>query len=659
MLILDVVGAESSGWLGDLSASALVTIVGAVVGVAGLVVTFVLGREGRPLWVPQVVSAVGLWLIPAGTLDQTSHDAAVAAVATACLGGLAVVAHRVPIGKMWLLLGIASGFWWLVLTGIGLERLDVHPSVSELWTDGHAWPLVAAALLLAAAYVIRRQSWRPAALCGVAAGMLTLVVAYPASDSTNHTAIAALVAAAGWAVAALAIDGRWKLTPLIPMVGAVLVAMPIGLEVGGVVSESLFATDSPWSRDAAFRVVAADTEGHPALLPALVVVALLVAVALSSLRRDVAATVRRFAPFGLGAVVLAGIATFGAYAVPGAAVVGALAVLAALLATWAFARIDVDGSVGLVVAFGVAALGLAAASPSAVLTLVVLAVVAAAAAALGFGATRGINRIVASSVGTVAAAGLAWTTAEVAGLDDAWKATPVLVLVGVLALVLPRLEVEIPAAASGAVALLASVDAGFDRSEARGLQSLALHLTIAGVFVTASALAHPQRRVLGYPGGVLLAMASWVRLYDMGVDAPEAYTLPSAVVLVLLGLHRLRKDPHSTTLTNLTPGLVLGTVPTLLRTFADDPVSLRPLLLGAACLNLVMAGTRLRWTAPLVVGAAVGALLVLRELGPYAADLPPWLVIAIAGTTLTVVGITWERRLKNLRDTGEYLSRLR
>ena len=72
-----------------------------------------------------------------------------------------------------------------------------------------------------------------------------------------------------------------------------------------------------------------------------------------------------------------------------------------------------------------------------------------------------------------------------------------------------------------------------------------------------------------------------------------------------------------------------------------------------------MAGTRLRWTAPLVVGGAVGALLVLRELGPYAADLPPWLVIAVAGTALTLVGITWESRLNNLRDAGQYISRLR
>ncbi len=91
----------------------------------------------------------------------------------------------------------------------------------------------------------------------------------------------------------------------------------------------------------------------------------------------------------------------------------------------------------------------------------------------------------------------------------------------------------------------------------------------------------------------------------------------------------------------------------------DEPESLRALLLGLACLGLVLAGVRLRWTAPLAVGAVAGSVLVLRELGPYAADLPPWLVIAVAGAALTAVGVTWESRMNDVRRAGHYLAALR
>ena len=168
---------------------------------------------------------------------------------------------------------------------------------------------------------------------------------------------------------------------------------------------------------------------------------------------------------------------------------------------------------------------------------------------------------------------------------------------------------------------------------------------------------HAGRRPLAWPGGLLLAAATWVRLADLGVEAPEAYTLPSAVVLLLVGLDRLRRDPVAGTST-LLPGLTLATVPSLLWVLVD-PTTPRAVLLGAACLGLVLAGTGLRWSAPVAVGGLVGGLVVVRELAPYAATTPQWVLIGLAGAVLTLVGVTWEQRMLEVRRAAGYLGRLR
>ena len=142
------------------------------------------------------------------------------------------------------------------------------------------------------------------------------------------------------------------------------------------------------------------------------------------------------------------------------------------------------------------------------------------------------------------------------------------------------------------------------------------------------------------------------------MTAPEAYTLPTALVLVAVGLHRIWRDPGTSTDT-LLPGLSLATIPSLLWVIAVDPVSPRAVLLGAACLAFLLAGSQLRWSTPLVVGAVVGGLLVLREVAPYAEATPRWVLIGLAGTVLTVVGVTWERRVVELREAAAYLGRLR
>jgi hypothetical protein len=253
----------------------------------------------------------------------------------------------------------------------------------------------------------------------------------------------------------------------------------------------------------------------------------------------------------------------------------------------------------------------------------------------------------------IAFGGLFWAAGNAAGLDEYLRAIPILLVLGGLAIWRPQVELEASTALVGLLASAASVAAAPDEQLA-----LAVHLTVAGALVTATSLIHPSRRPLAWPGGLLLAAATWVRLAQIGVHTPEAYTLPSALALVAVGAWRLRRDDEAATMTFLAPGLTLATVPSLVATL-DDPFSWRALVLGLACLALVICGVALRWSAPVVVGASVGCLLVLRELAPYAAEVPTWVTIGVSGTVLTLVGITWESRMRDLQRASHYLAALR
>ena len=99
----------------------------------------------------------------------------------------------------------------------------------------------------------------------------------------------------------------------------------------------------------------------------------------------------------------------------------------------------------------------------------------------------------------------------------------------------------------------------------------AVYLTLAGSVVTALALLAQDRRRLLPVGALLLAAASWVRLWDVGVRDPEPYTLPSATLLVAAGLWHLRRSRAAGSLVALGPGLGLALVPSLLWALAGEP----------------------------------------------------------------------------------------
>ncbi len=663
LLTLDLVGAADAGWVG-VSDGGLVLLIGAVLTGGGMAATAAT-RDARPLVAPQIVGALGAAVAPAGALDLTSHDSLVLLLATAVLAGLAALAAAMRLGVLAWLLAPVAAIWWAGLTLAGVARLAEHPDAGDLWAGAHPWPMLAAAALLGGAASMVRTRQPAAALgAGVATGMVALAVVAPVLDnSATQAALATLAVGAGLAAAAFLLPLPWRPAALLPMLAALAVPAVVAVELTANLLEALASAGPAWSRPAAVRLTQDDSlPAHPLLLPLTVLIVVVAVAAFAQLRVHVVEAVRyagwRLALLAATPLALSAVLTMAAYAVPLALVVSALLVVGAGLEAAYLRQRGGVGAAGQLLAAGSLLAALVVSLPSVVLTLVSLLALLVAGGAAALEGSREETRVAGLGSVPLLAGGLVWTVGELAGLDEAWRATPALLVVGLLALWVPRPAVEVPAAFAGLVVSAASVGTAFGHSESRGLVVLALDLTVAGALVTASSLAHPHRRELAAPGGLLLAMATWVRLYDLEVTAPEAYTLPSAVVLVGLGLHHLRHHPEASTLRALGPGLTLATVPSLLWAM-DEPESLRALVLGVACLALVLAGARLRWTAPLAVGAVAGAVLVLRELGPYAADLPPWLVIAVAGAALTGVGVTWESRMNDVRRAGRYLAALR
>jgi hypothetical protein len=187
-----------------------------------------------------------------------------------------------------------------------------------------------------------------------------------------------------------------------------------------------------------------------------------------------------------------------------------------------------------------------------------------------------------------------------------------------------------------------------------------LALLAAGVAAAIVSLRHPGLHRVGWVAGALLAASSWVRLVLSDVEAPEAYTVPAGAALVALGLLRRRRDPTYSSWRAYGTGLTLALAPSLLRA-VTDPGNLRPMLLGMSALLVLCSGIARRLKAPLVIGGGVLAVDAIVQLSPYLVAfytaVPRWSVIAGTGLLLLVVGMTYERRARELQALHELISR--
>jgi hypothetical protein len=648
LLALDVVGAHHAGWLGDLGDGGLTFLTGALV--SGVALVGVMIGRPRPLMAPCLIAPVALLVATAGATDVFDESLVPLTLSIVVLMVLASFGRTSPIGALTVATLTGAGVEWVALVCAGTARATGDQTVAHLWGELAIWPLVAAALLLAVVGpVLRFDRLTHAATNGVAALLASLVIASAALDNSLTAAAGTLaVLAAGWTVVLVGSANRSRAWTAVPLAGTLLVPVGCAVTLLESAASAVVGTGLPFTQP--FDVHVADVA--PAAAPWLLLPLLVVMGAAGCALTLLVTSVRRslWARVLAAAVALGVVGTLPLYDVPLALVVGILVAVGLGLVA-AADRTPIDPAVTLAAAAVVLTAASLAALPSDALAAAVLA---AATTVAAFHVHReGAIGDVASVALPIALGGLDWAVGSWAGVPEVDRAAPLVLVLGALVIWRPRPELEVPAAVIASVASLAAVAAAGDAAVA-----LALHLTLVGALVTTTSLVHRSRRDLAWAGALLLAAATWVRLWDVGVTTPEAYTLPSALVLVAVGMWRLRSEPRSSTVASLAPGLSLATVPSLLVAL-DAPASPRALLLGVACLLLVLLGTRLRWNAPLVVGATVGALLVLRELAPYAASVPPWLLIGLSGTLLTVVGVTWESRMQDLRHASRYVGELR
>lgn len=679
LLSLDVVGADHAGWFGDLSTSGLLGLVGAVLAITGAASALAVRRTKITTLIgAEVVGAIGVGLV----VLAIDHGNWLPLSVSLVLGTLVAAAGAVALQSMRLVVsaggaGVVTAIAWLALLGYALGRVMEHDeSWPSLWSGGHPVPLLVAAIIVAAPALTGRLAL-PARIAAAAIGHTLVVYALLAPveqlDPTPATlAVLGVLVAASFAE--WNIPRPWGLVNVLTQTIAGIVVFLVGALLAiQSLARLVYAADPVWGgapADLLPRSPQGDIVAAPWLLPLCVAAVL---VALWSVAHSGPALGRLAAPVtdlrvAATLLALALTATTALYPVPVWVPEAMLLLTGALFAAW---WLGTRQTAPLALALGFTAFGTLVSLAADLLTAVALVVMLLLALLVHLRFPRSDLAGLAGTLLVATLAGSVWAWGAVLDGDAEWVALVGLLVVGATAVLAPyapslwwrcedpveaRLGIEAGAAATAFPLAVAGVALARVSSQA---EWTAVYLTVAGVVVVLMSLLRSDRRQVGWVGGLLLAMASWVRLWDLGVSTPEAYTLPSAAVLVVVGVLHLRRHPQSSTMTALAPGLSLALVPSLLWALVD-PTGPRALLLGLGCLLLVLGGAGLRWTAPIVLGATVGAALVLRLAAPYIGDaVPRWVTIGTAGVLLLALGATWERRLGEVRQVVGYVRALR
>lgn len=188
------------------------------------------------------------------------------------------------------------------------------------------------------------------------------------------------------------------------------------------------------------------------------------------------------------------------------------------------------------------------------------------------------------------------------------------------------------------------------------LPAVAGLLGCAAVLGTVAAVS-PARRWWCWLAVSAAILAGWVEAAAHAVFVVEVYSVPLGLLVLAFGAQAVRARRRLSSWPAFGSGLLILTVGSLVLALAH-PLSWRAPVLGAVALLALLAGSRWNLRAPLVIGAAELAILVVREVSPYALGLPRWVAIGALGAVLLSLGVTWESRLANLRSARRLIANM-
>ena len=657
LVAVDFLSAHYGGLagLGGLSSAAVGWTLAGLLVITGVAWALVGARsELRSLVSAQLVAVCGIggltalafqhWPLP----DEYVAFLCLPLLVLAAVGARALTLRIITAGVV-----IIAGLCFLFAGLVSLSRLAAANTVNELWLDNGAYGVLICCCVLAAAASlpfaadVARIVAAALALAGV-----TAVVVRPVWDSGAETVIGVFAAAAlALAVLWVLVRGIWghgaRLAAVLPaLVATVLVAPSLAVGAAKCLSPAL----SPWTMSVQSYPETFGFVSEVTPLVAAAVVLVLGAIGWLLLLGRLPSVLSSAVIAAAAAV--AGLLTSRVSLMVIVAVLLVLAVLSALAAWW-------RGNKPAAAVFGLSALAALLAALGSV-ELTALTSLALCAVLGGFSV---VSRQRADDGGFAFLAGLllalsvaAWT--KVAGGDAPVRGLSVVSVSALGAMLaqsrVPRTRPGFRLGIEGAAAVATAIGLVLARPDPLILQ---VTLLVAGVATVVVSLVSSDRRRLSLPGGLLLAAASWVRLADAKVEVVEAYTLPSALVLLGVGAWKLWRQPQLGSVKALLPGLTLAFVPSLLRSL-EDPVSWRALILGVSAVGALLLGAYQRWIAPLVAGAVVVGVLAVLNLAPFAFALPRWVLFAGVGAALLFLGMTWEKRLADLRTFGKAMERL-
>ncbi|WP_010203056.1 SCO7613 C-terminal domain-containing membrane protein [Salinibacterium sp. PAMC 21357] len=146
----------------------------------------------------------------------------------------------------------------------------------------------------------------------------------------------------------------------------------------------------------------------------------------------------------------------------------------------------------------------------------------------------------------------------------------------------------------------------------------------------------------------------------------EWITVIFGTALIVHGSVRLAHNAEARSLTWLTPGLLVVLVPSLVATFINTGslnTQWRIVALGIVCVLIIVAGAWQKLKAPLLIATIVVLIHAVHTFAPALVSLYQltvwWMWAVIGGAIVLFLGITLERRIRDLKTLNTRFSALR